>query len=400
MEDFPLVPTKLGIVRSKAIVRVALSFSAGQLICCALVAIAAAADPLTFELSRYDDPIMVPITIGNRPRLCILDSGSTWHVFHTSVLPELGESLADGTGKSPNGGRFTAQFFWPPQSSIGTQDLRLYESVANLDLSRIRGAIGRDIEGVLGMPLFREFVIRTDFDRYKNDFLPSDTEPIDEWGQQVNTFTNDHGLPQIVGRVAGTREVQCIVDTGYSGTISLNSELYSELLGEGAITPVGEHLTAQVNGHRSARKGRLSKLAIGPFQHDNLLILDGGTLNLIGLGYLRRYQVTFDLGRERLFLLKGDNYADRDKERSAVGIGLLRNYGMTEIIFVEDNSAAQKAGLAIHDQLMAVNGTAIHNQPIAEIHSLIRENADANGKIELEIRREDGTRKVPVRIEN
>jgi hypothetical protein len=229
--------------------------------------------------------------------------------------------------------------------------------------------------------------------------LSGDIKPIAEWGQQVNTFTDDYGLPQIVARVAGKREVQCTVDTGCSVTICLNSELYSELLDEGAIIRVEDRLIAEASGNRSAREGRLSRLAIGTFQHDDVLVLDGGTNNRIGLGYLRRYQVTFDLGRNQLFLAKGDKYADRDKD-SAVGIGLFRNYGMTEIIFVEANSRAQKAGLMVHDQLLAVNGTAIHNQPIAEVQWMIRENADANGIIVLDIRREEGTYKVPLRIEN
>jgi hypothetical protein len=111
MEDFPMDPTKLGFVLSKAMVRVAFSFWAGQLICCEVVAVSAAADPITFQLSRYDDSIVVPITIANKPRLCVLDSGSTWHIFHTSVLPELGDSLNEGAGESASGERFTAQFF-------------------------------------------------------------------------------------------------------------------------------------------------------------------------------------------------------------------------------------------------------------------------------------------------
>src|ERR1700712_4392173 len=62
-------------------------------------------DKVEFPLPEYDDVISIPVTVGNAEHLCLLDSGCTRHIFHTSLCETLGMQLGKEVSTAADGER-------------------------------------------------------------------------------------------------------------------------------------------------------------------------------------------------------------------------------------------------------------------------------------------------------
>src|SRR5215216_231280 len=95
--------------------------------------------------------------------------------------------------------------------------------VSCFDMTAAREATGRDLEGILGVPLFRGNIIQIDFDRQRLSISKGSNRPLPEWGQPVNVSYTKSSLPTVSVTLGNLLEERCIVDTGYNGSLSLTS---------------------------------------------------------------------------------------------------------------------------------------------------------------------------------
>jgi hypothetical protein len=217
----------------------------------------------------------------------------------------------------------SAEVFDTPSVHIGTVDLNRDAVTVCLDLSACREAEGRDIEGLIGLPLFQMNIVHLDFDAHRLTILPASTLPSKNWGQRIDVWHDDKQLPMIpVTFGDGTNEL-CVVDTGCIPSLSLSSRLYSQLVKKQLVTTEGEVESAFVSGIGKSPEGRLQSIKLRDFEIRNILVSSGGSQSVIGLGCLRRFRVTFDLPHDRIYLAKGAGIDEPDR-RSPVGIHLLK----------------------------------------------------------------------------
>src|SRR5262245_5653154 len=80
--------------------------------------VVAADSPFELQLPAYDDVIVVPALIGESSHLCVLDSGATYCVFHTSLRNDLGQSLSDGSIVAANGEKVSTELAAAPEIRI------------------------------------------------------------------------------------------------------------------------------------------------------------------------------------------------------------------------------------------------------------------------------------------
>jgi predicted aspartyl protease len=395
-------------------------------------------DPVEFPLPEYDDVILIPVTLGNADRLCVLDSGATYHFFHTSLRESLGKQLSEAACTFANGESMKVALYPVPEIKIGritlpgskasVQDdgtgnfalrsprtmrespsllvdqfdpledkVEDEECVVCCDSAIVAQMSGRNIEGTVGMPLFLAKVVQLDFDHRRIRILPATTSPSSDWGQPINVSFNEGKLPTIDVELPGGVKSTCIVDTGCDGTISLSSELFAKLVATQKIIPREDGTVFQANGIKVIHVGRLASAKIGDFENASLEVDDGGKLNSIGLQYLRRFLVTLDLGRKQIYLKKGAKFDEPDKE-PAVRIGLLRKNEMTIVGSVGRNGPGERAGIQLNDELVSVGGEPVRGKPTAEIRWSYREKADANRHLTLAMRRDGVERNVDVEI--
>jgi hypothetical protein len=379
-------------------------------------------DSVEFPLPEYDDVISIPVTVGNAEHLCVLDSGCTSHIFHTSLRDTLGTQLRETDATALDGERMKLALYPVPDIKIGRITLpgskaslqdghlmlraslvddasrdRNEEPVGCVDMAIVQQTTGRNIEGVIGMPLFRKRVVQIDFDQRRVRILPATTVPSSDWGKPINVSFDEAKVPTIDVELPDEITATCIVDTGFDGAISLSSELFTKLTSTGKINPEDDRNRWQFNGVKAVHVGELANAKIGDFRNVGLRVCDGGKMNHIGRRYLRRFFVTFDLGRKQLYLKKSATFDAPDKG-SDVGIEILRKNDLTIVESVERNGPGERSGIQINDELVSVGGEVIHGRPTAEIRWMYREKADANGHLVLGMRRDGVERNVNVEI--
>lgn len=353
----------------------------------------------TFPLSPYPGNFLtLPVSLDGAEHLFVLDSGASLHGFDSDLRPSLGDPVATASTVIQNdGSKIIVEEFNPPAATIGRFSLGVEAPAPCTDLSTLREASGCNIRGILGMPFFAAHVIQLDFEKNEIRILPGDAEPQEEWGQPVSVVAAESNLPIVFARAAdSTVDEPFILDSGYIGSISLRSELYDHLAQQGAIAAPNSVHVALVNKVIKRSAGRLSTFAFADYAHKNLNVSSGDQMSRIGLHYLRRYLVTFDLGRMRLFL-KPNSQFHRPDRKPLLGMSMLRKGGKTMITSINDDMPAAKAGLKVDDQLLSVGGVPITTQSIGEMFELSRAEVTPNGDLPILVDRQGKTLSIMVR---
>ena len=251
---------------------------------------------------------------------------------------------------------------------VGILPLRTNSKATCVDLTPFREAEGRDIEGSIGMPLFRSYIVQIDFDAHCLTILPAACEPTSSWGQPVEVSYNKGGVPMISLKIADRVEENIVVDTGSSTTLSLASKVYAKLVDRQLIAPLGETTFALINGFRSSQQGRVQKVTLGDVETRDLLVADGGKSSRVGLGYLRQFRVTFDIPHDRIFLAKGNNGPSKCLPSASV---YYEKGSIRLLLALNRIHRASEPGILSGDKLLSVGGEPIAGKPVAEIRWML-----------------------------
>jgi len=119
---------------------------------------------------------------------------------------------------------------------------------------------------------------------------------------------------------------------------------------------VATSLFESAGGVGSSRIARAAKLTVGEFDLPNSLIGEG-TKNLLGMGVLSRFRVTFDFPNNKMYLAKGKRFAEPETWDLS-GLHLLRKGGKTIVHSVDKGSAADIAGIKTGNRIAEFDGRA------------------------------------------
>lgn len=352
--------------------------------------------PFTYRIPAYNDLIVVSATLDGVGHLCVIDSGSSTNVFDSRFRDKLGESLGAISIETAGGGKVRGDVFPSPSVSLAAIVFSRDGHVFCSDMSGIREATGLNIEGILGVPLFREMTVLIDFDSQQVTFSRENIAPASNWGSPIDVAYCESALPMIDINLSNRIKTQCEVDTGSTSSISLPSKEFNELVRNGEIKLLDSTITMRLNGQRTSRSGIISSVCVGKFENRDLLVKEGGDKPQIGLQYLRRFHVTFDLRHDRIYLAKGAKFNEPDKQ--PIGMGILRKGHKTVVSSVQRNSLFAKAGGRVNDELISVAGLSVTDRPSGEIRWLIREKADSNGEVTLDFRRDGKEHRLSIYI--
>jgi hypothetical protein len=330
--------------------------------------------------------------------LFVLDSGASLHGFDSDFRPSLGDPVATASRIIQNdGSKIIVEKFNPPAATVGRFSLGVEAPIPCTDFSTLREASGCNIKGILGMPFFAAHVIQLDFENNEIRILPGNAEPQDEWGESISVFQTDSNRPIIFARGADSSiDEPFLLDSGYIGSIGFRSELYDYFAQQGAIANLNDINVALVNKVIKRSAGRLSSFEFVDYVHKDLNATRDGEMSRIGLHYFRRYLVTFDLGRDRIFL-KPNSLFHRPDPKPQLGMSMLRKRGKTIITSINDDTPAAKAGLQVGDELLSIGGNPIANQSTGEMLELSRAEVTPNGDLPLLVARQGKTHSIMVR---
>nr|WP_261361819.1 aspartyl protease family protein [Aeoliella straminimaris] len=343
--------------------------------------------PVVLRLPHYHDLLYAAVAIEGQEHQFVLDTGSQVHVFDHRLKSYLGPPIRTARTVDSEGIKSETELFHPPICQVEKLELSPNAAVVCVDLEPVRQAIGKEIEGILGMPFFATHVVQVDFDQRKLRIWPGSVTPSSDWGEAVPVAGFVKHSPAVYADFTGLPDEPITIDTGFRGTISLRSGLYDQLVSRSEINPLGTTYRTTLNQGVLLAEGTLSTIKVAGNTHHKLTVeRSQSDSSRIGLEYLRRYKATFDVARGRIHLARGFDY-DSPEDDIRLGVRFLRKIDATVVDEVEPNGWADSVGIETGDEVLAVGGRTTSSKPIAEVEWTFENAIRSDRELVIRVRR-------------
>jgi predicted aspartyl protease len=320
-----------------------------------------------FELAEDRFPT-IPVRIGDAEINLVIDTGTTQTTIDHRYREKLGRKITTKTATSPTA-EIALQFFQCPEIRLGDRAVRLAEVGCYEFPPCFKG---EGVDGFLGMDVLSQFCIDFDWDQRQVSLGPSIDDRVRGSAIKVGFAISVDGTPYVSVSVDGRVMSDLLLDTGYTGSISLmkpDEQLLSHLRGKRRI-PV---YTMSASGLESGFDARVDQLKIGGADFGSHLCTIDNTptaRRLIGLGTLRTFRAIFDFRNAKLYLLPRKTVTNDEADMS--GIHLLRLDERIVVYAIDQASPAKEAGVRKGDQIIRINDVDTSRMTPADIRSWLR----------------------------
>lgn len=325
-----------------------------------------------------------------------LDTGASVTVVNTTTATALGLKLGGGGQTRGAGGQVQSSTVRGVRLDVGGTRLENL-NVTAIDLTSIENAAGRKMDGILGYEFFRRYVVELDYERqFLNLYEPAGFVYGGRGEGLPLTFVNNH--PYVRARVAmpGREPVEgvFVLDTGASLPLILLDSFVKESRLAEPPTRTLKVTGRGVGGEVPMPVGRTGRLMLGSYSLENPLtsfpqsgwFAREGAAGNIGGGVLRRFTVTFDYSRGRMFVEPNGHYSE-PFEYDMSGLQFITespSFRTVTIIRVLSDSPAAEAGLRQGDELVSIGGRPVTDFKLAALREMLRR---PDVRYELRVRR-------------
>ncbi len=353
--------------------------------------------PLTStKMDLFGDHVFIQLSVdGSEPLEFIFDTGDGLPVIDLDVAKKLNLNLDHkSTKKSAQGAIEGALIDHNTIELNGIElekDIQLYAtSLRHLEMS-----IGKNIDGIIGYDLLHHYVVKLNYDKLMFELYDQASYIHDGFGESFR-FELDNYIPHIEGEVTlndgEVLEGDFFINTGAGTTLDFNTK-YAEK--NDIINRTGEHFSYPVAGLSSKEtthyEGRVKNLGFGTFDFEQMPVgistAKHGIQNnkkvsgILGNKVLKRFNITFDYKREKIYFVKNRNFNDAFKV-NASGLYLQMSEDMDKVLVhrVYDASPAKVAGIKKDAEILKVNGKDIKEYTLSELRNLLEQ---VNKDVEL-----------------
>lgn len=275
------------------------------------------------------------------------------------------------------------------------------------DFSDMRHVFGSQMfDGVIGLPLFRQAVVRVDYAQGLLTFTRPSKFSYGGGGAVV-PFELEGVIPIVRGEVDAVA-ARFGLDTGDRSAFTLKSPFVEEYKLREKYAPRVEAVTGWgIGGPIRAQVVRVGALKFGGFEISGpvtrLSLQKAGafaasdTAGNIGGAILKQFTVTFDYTRRRLYLEKNSTYGRRDTyDRAGLWLSGSADGRAFEVFDVVARGPAAEAGLKAGDRILRVDGRSVESLPLIEARSELKDARRRSVRLTVE----DGarTREVVVQL--
>jgi len=315
----------------------------------ACFAVAAAAAPtddeivLPGEFCRH--LFIVTVTFGEErgtPAHLVLDTGAEPTSMTPAALKRiLGEEIKIGRVVTVKDAR------------IGTHPLPPIR-VGSYSMEMLSRAIGREIDGILGFPNFRDVLLTLDYGveevRIATGRLPKPD------GREI--FRVGGGKRPHLKVEVGGRRIPVLIDSGSTGRLTLR--LSDRLAWSVEPRPAGA--SVHFSGVRLDAAGRLKgSVQFGPLRFDEPIVKLTADTRLAGWHVLHHFTLTFDQKTKRVRMRPVAGEPVRMPSLRGSGLGLDPQPEGLEVFHVFAGTSAERAGIGEEDVIVAIDGTPVYD---------------------------------------
>jgi hypothetical protein len=314
-------------------------------------------DVVISRISFPDDSkfIVIPVSLKGKEYLFTLDTGAAMTVFDISLKDQLGWRLGSSKARAADGTSFKMERFMLDHAHFGGV-CKKHEKVSVMDLSHVSKMAGRRIDGIVGMDILKNHIVRLDFEKNIVSFLKSiNKSELSECESGLSFKKNRVYLNGKVGNIP----VRFVIDTGFADsdfTGLLEPEVIKQLgvigtdQGSQGSTIVGPMDIDQ-------RKITVTKLRIGQIEYDYAMFVEHHE-SILGLDFLSRHIVTFDFPHKKVYLNKTANLNHSSSGSLSItgfDFTVINNNNNIVIESIDTNGLGYKKGFRKDDVILKVN---------------------------------------------
>jgi len=311
-----------------------------------------------------EDHIFLPLTVGGRTRLWILDSGAGLTCFEKKFADELGLEPQGHIKGQGAGGLVDISLVTMPAYNIPGLEFD-EQTVAVIDIEWLfRRWMGLEVAGILGYDFLSRLVLKVDYANELVSFYHPDSFQYSGGGTIIDAPISQSNMFHLPLTVDGKYSGLWHLDLG-AGGMGFRYQFAAE---HGFLDRHGvQRLGAGAGGRVYNYMVQFKTIEFAGYTVNNSLIsmpavggegpsFGGGLIGHIGNTLLRHFVLYLDYGRGQVIVEKGNNFG-KDFPRDNSGMQLQQSdNGELEISFVADNTPAAKSGFRKGDILRTVNG--------------------------------------------
>ena len=335
-----------------------------------------------FKFDRSTIFVTLPVTLGGKEHLFLVDTGSSHTVYSTALRGELGKSL--GTAQAVTAtGPMSFSVFEAPAAMVGNLPLHTRsEMVACFDLKSQGMGLNRPLAGVIGMKFLHKHRLEIDFDNGTISFLRRVSPVQSRHFRRTPIKFNDVLIPRVEAELSGVSTMMKI-DTGYEGTGHIGDVLGRQLYNARKLNVAGMEILSGAAGREAIHLFRCDRVNVADFAHSGLIfsarIRDEppkSNRSKFGVGYLNRFHLIFDFPDNQLYLRPSRIHELKDKSDSG-GMLLQGVDGHATVTHVLEGTTASGLGIKPGDRLLRVDSRSTSTYSGRSVAGWIRRREDS-----------------------
>lgn len=365
-------------------------------------AIAGGKTSATTPFKLLNNHIYVDVRIDGKPLLMLFDTGGV-NILTPAAAQRLGLK-SEGSIQVSGVGEKSEDSGLAKVRELALGDVTVRDQVfLVLPLAGLNDVEGVDGDGIVGYEVLKRFVTRIEYARQRLTFtLP---EAFQDAGQGTPVpFTFDDRTPQVDGEIDGVPG-KFTVDTGSRVSLTLHAPFAKENGLKEKYAPKLEALTGWgVGGGVRSLLTRARVLKLGsvevPAPVTDIALVEKGSFSdrylagNVGAGVLKRFDVTFDYARQRMFLQPNESSSKPDNYDRA-GLWLNRDGDAFKVMDVVAGGPAGEAGLKAGDTIVAIDGQSAGELSLPEVRTRFKESPPGT-QVRLSVKSGGETREVTV----
>lgn len=250
---------------------------------------------------------------------------------------------------------------------------------STIDLTQLESVAETHIDGIIGYDLLNRFAITVDYTNHCLVIYRPGIEPRSTWGEPCR-LTIDLRLPYVDATVEDTIAARFRIDTGSASTIDFHTPFvlaHNLLRDTSAYRPV---TSTGIGGAIEGNVGLSPAIDICGNRIDSLLVnfsstttglfAGSNTAGNVGAGVLKAFTITFDYGRETVYLKKTGNSRNSASLRNMAGVELGKEDGQIIVKRVIAGHAAD-GFLVPGDIMVEIDGLKTKGKSIDEIDRML-----------------------------